>query len=163
MLRKIGLNIKRKSSSRGQATVEFALILPVVLTLLLGTIELGYLAHNHLTMANAAREGARAAAVGKVKSDVESRISAMVSGQNLTVTPTLEYFDEDPAVNAWVQWTDAYPANKQDASANTVNGIPSSYLIRVTVQSPHQQLTNFLPYLNQLTITQYVVMRREPS
>ena len=47
---------------RGQALVELALLLPVLLLLLLGAIDLGRVWHSQITVENAAREGALEAA-----------------------------------------------------------------------------------------------------
>jgi len=44
---------------RAQALVEYALVLPILLLLLLGIMEFGILVFNYNTIANAAREGAR--------------------------------------------------------------------------------------------------------
>lgn len=48
---------------RGQATVEFALALPLVAVLVLGIVQLVVVARDQLAVELAAREGARAAAV----------------------------------------------------------------------------------------------------
>jgi Flp pilus assembly protein TadG len=48
----------RRSRSRGQALVEFGLILPVFLVFLATTLDLGRLAMARVTVTNAAREGA---------------------------------------------------------------------------------------------------------
>lgn len=48
---------------KGLAAVEFALILPVFLLLLFGIINFGILLHDQAVVTNAAREGARWAAV----------------------------------------------------------------------------------------------------
>lgn len=48
---------------RGQATVEFALALPLVALLVLGIVQLVVIARDQLAVELAAREGARAAAV----------------------------------------------------------------------------------------------------
>ena len=47
----------------GQATVELALLLPVVVLLLLAVLQLGLVARDVVLVAHAAREAARAAAV----------------------------------------------------------------------------------------------------
>jgi Flp pilus assembly protein TadG len=47
----------------GQATVELALLLPVVVVLLLAVLQLGLVARDVVLVAHAAREAARAAAV----------------------------------------------------------------------------------------------------
>jgi Flp pilus assembly protein TadG len=48
---------------RGQALVELAIILPVLLLFLLGAIDLGRVWHSQITVENAAREGAMEAAM----------------------------------------------------------------------------------------------------
>jgi len=57
-------------SARGQGLVEFSLIVPVFLLLLLGVLEFGFMFNHHLTLQYATREGARAGAAmadGSVK------------------------------------------------------------------------------------------------
>ena len=54
----------------GQAMVEMALMLPVLLLLILGTIEFGRIYASDLMINNAAREGARAAALGAPDEDI---------------------------------------------------------------------------------------------
>ena len=48
-----------RTSNRGQALVEFTLILPILLLLFAGLIELGFALYDYLQVVNAAREGAR--------------------------------------------------------------------------------------------------------
>lgn len=50
---------RANSSQRGQALVEFTVIVPVFLLLLLGMLEFGLAFSDRLTMGNATREGAR--------------------------------------------------------------------------------------------------------
>jgi len=52
-------------NNRGQALVEIALILPVLLLLISGVIEFGRVFNAYLTLTHSSREGARAGAVGK--------------------------------------------------------------------------------------------------
>ena len=52
-----------RCSSRGQATVELVLALPVVVLALLLVIQVGLIARAQVLVVDAAREGARAAAV----------------------------------------------------------------------------------------------------
>jgi hypothetical protein len=51
-----------KTLNRGQALVEMALLLPILLLLFAGLIELGFSFYDYLIVVNAAREGARFAA-----------------------------------------------------------------------------------------------------
>lgn len=50
------------SDTRGMQLVEFALVLPLLLLLLLGIIEFGFVLYNQAAITNASREGARWAA-----------------------------------------------------------------------------------------------------
>ena len=53
----------RPAADRGQATVELALVLPLVALLLLGLVQVAVVARDQVLVAHAAREAARAAAV----------------------------------------------------------------------------------------------------
>lgn len=48
-----------RAHPRGQSLVEFAMILPLLLLLILGAIEFGFAFNHHLTLEYATREGAR--------------------------------------------------------------------------------------------------------
>lgn len=55
------MNIRgqRRQSQRGQSVVEFSMIVPVVLLMLLGMLEFGFVFDHSATIGNATREGAR--------------------------------------------------------------------------------------------------------
>ncbi len=77
------LRIKKRES--GQAIVEFALVLPILLLLLCGIIDFGWLYYNQITLNNASREGARYAVIHydpsiDWKDAAESRIMASMVG-----------------------------------------------------------------------------------
>ncbi len=50
---------------RGQAAVEFALVTPLLVVLLLGVIQVGVAFHDYVTLTDAARAGARKAIVAR--------------------------------------------------------------------------------------------------
>ena len=52
-----------RRSERGSAVIEFALVLPIVLVVLLALVQVAVLARDRLVLTEAARAGARAAAV----------------------------------------------------------------------------------------------------
>lgn len=56
---------RRERRSRGAAALEFALVLPLLLLLLLGTIEWGLFLVSQTALAHAVGEGARAAAAAR--------------------------------------------------------------------------------------------------
>jgi len=63
MKERTGVKSRMRTRERGQDLVEFALILPLLLLLLLGIMEFAVVIFNYNTLANAAREGARAGVV----------------------------------------------------------------------------------------------------
>ena len=54
---------KLRRSEKGQAMVEMALVLPILLLLVGGIVDFGWLFYNKLALNNAAREGARYASI----------------------------------------------------------------------------------------------------
>jgi Flp pilus assembly protein TadG len=63
-------NKKLKINEDAQSLVEFALVLPILLLLVLGMIEFGWILNGKITLNSAAREGARVAAVLNVSEAV---------------------------------------------------------------------------------------------
>lgn len=62
----ISFFIKRiKHNEHGAALIEFALIVPILLALLIGIIEFGWIYNGYISITGAAREGARLAARGE--------------------------------------------------------------------------------------------------
>lgn len=97
---------------RGQTMVEFAIILPLLLLLILGILQLGVVYNNYVTLTQASRAGARQAAVGRGIADPvgsavsrvrtqaagldQTRLSVTVTspwtqGSNVTVTASYPY------------------------------------------------------------------------
>lgn len=58
--------------------VEFALVLPILCLLLFGVIQFGILYKNYVTITDAARAGARKAAVSRQESSPESVVESKV-------------------------------------------------------------------------------------
>jgi Flp pilus assembly protein TadG len=83
----------KRAPRRGQALVEFALILPLLVILLLGIFQLGFLYSTHLGIINSTREGARYGATvptqdGSPAGDVEDQLydAGTNSGQLMQAT-----------------------------------------------------------------------------
>ena len=85
---------KRRERSRGQALVEFAIVLPVFFLVVAGMFDLGLGVYSDLTLVNAAREGARLGVIDPGNtSAVESRVRAMstnLDDSKLSVSVTCE-------------------------------------------------------------------------
>lgn len=56
--------INKIKDEKGASSVEFAIILPVLILILFGILEFGFVYRDYLAITHAAREGARLAAVG---------------------------------------------------------------------------------------------------
>lgn len=70
--------------------VEFALILPLLLLLVFGIIQFGIIYNTKITITNAAREGARKAAVTSVDNTaVKTAITNSVASLSDTITETM--------------------------------------------------------------------------
>lgn len=83
-----GIRPVDRRSERGAVAVEFALILPLMLMLILGIIEFGFGYHAWDSTQNGVREGARLAAVDPSQTNIEARVrgaSSFLDQANLSV------------------------------------------------------------------------------
>lgn len=84
---------KRIKRHRGQSVVEFALVIPILLLLVIGFLDLGRAMYTQSVLANAAREGARVAiirtnSVGDIRKAVKANaIGVEVSDSDITIDP----------------------------------------------------------------------------
>ncbi len=106
--------MKRRSDERGAAAVEFALVLPLLLLLLVGVAEFGRAYNVQTRVSNAAREGVRVMAL---KNDVSATRTAAkaaagsipLTEANISVTPTHCVSTAATSVNATVVITYSLP------------------------------------------------------
>ena len=74
----------RPSSERGAELIEFALVLPLLLLVVLGSIDGGLVFSRYEVLVNAAREGARVSVLpGYTSADVTTRVNQYVQGIGL--------------------------------------------------------------------------------
>lgn len=112
--------LKNLKNQKGQALVEFAIVLPILLMLVMGIIQFGMMLNSYLAIENASREGARAGIVGSADTEIESLIIASSpsldpayltvsltpseanrrSGDTLTVTVTYNYKFTIPIISS---------------------------------------------------------------
>ena len=124
-------------NQHGQAMVELALVLPILLILLMSIIEFGRVYHSYLIITNASREGARVAVLGKTDSDITNRVNEVSSGLDLpelqtTITPS---------------------------SAARTSGVSTTVEVRYRISLVFSLFDAFVP--NPLTITSRTIMRVE--
>jgi Flp pilus assembly protein TadG len=58
------MGIRSQRSEKGAAAVEFALVMPLLLLLVFGIIEFGFVFNRYISVTHAAREGVRELALG---------------------------------------------------------------------------------------------------
>lgn len=78
---------------RGAAAVEFAILLPLLLMLVLGTIEFGRMYNAQITLTNAARDGVRVMAIGNdpaaaraAAKNAAASVSTSISSSDITLS-----------------------------------------------------------------------------
>lgn len=113
--------MNRFRSERGAAAVEFAFVVPILLALLLGTIEFGRAYNTQISLTHAARETARSMAVQK------NWTTAVQAGR--TAAPSL-----DPAAMAFPTGITGCPAGTTVAVTityplNTITGIAEDMVL----------------------------------
>jgi len=84
----------RCSAEDGAALIEFAIVLPLMLLVLLGTLDFGMLFQRYQVVTNAAREGARIGVLpGYSDEDVQARVDQFLMAGGLTepAVTTVEY------------------------------------------------------------------------
>ncbi len=123
-------------SAKGQATVEFALVLLVLLAVVYGIIEISRLMLANAEISNAAREGAHYAAL-------HPRVNAYTCLRNKIILPRLTMADKDSA--------------NLSVTRLPLDGAPDSaftfpHTIAVTVNYQWTSLVNIMPDMGSMTL-----------
>lgn len=172
------------AGERGVALVEFALILPILLTLIVGIAEFGLAFKDFLSVSNAAREGARVAASAgnEATADCSVRVHIAESFTALTLSQldrleifqsnssgdpipgkinTYTYIGGDPA-NCSTSWTESVLWDP--VTRNTITG-PSTQLdiIGIRLIYDHEWITNLGPFGGTWQFDQTTITRLEPE
>ena len=155
---------KRPKKTAGLATVELALVAPVLVFLLFAFAELSWLLADIFILNAAARAGAREAAVGATTSEITDRVQSVASSLDQdSLTITLQY-----RVKSGDQWGQWQTLGDTTQGSQTVNDAPSGAQVRVQLTYEHQLLVHGLfraiadPDNPQVrTVTVSAVMRRE--
>jgi Flp pilus assembly protein TadG len=85
-LRKRRTRLRQES---GAELVELAVVLPLLLILIAGIVDFGFLLQSFEVVTNAAREGARVGVLpGYSTADIQGRVAGYITAAGLTGTPT---------------------------------------------------------------------------
>lgn len=74
-----------RSSERGQALIELALALPILLLVLMGIVEFGRIFHANIVVEQAARAGSRVATVNSSLAAIQSAV--LNAGGSVSIDP----------------------------------------------------------------------------
>lgn len=74
--------------NQGQALVEFALVLPLLLLFLYAVIQFGLIFYAFITIEEATREGVRLASLGETATQIGQAIDSQVTGGGLSPSAT---------------------------------------------------------------------------
>ena len=144
---------RRVRSERGAELIEFALTLPLLLLLVLGIIEFGFLFQEYEVVTNSAREGARLAALipsaGYTTDEAKARATDYLTAGGLDLAQ-------------------AIPAPTVVQSQVNITGTPkcvSAYTVTVNYQHPVPFLSGIMNYfgspLAMIPLKAVAVMRAE--
>jgi hypothetical protein len=123
---------------RGTTTVEFALVAPLLIFLLFGIIEFGIMVKDVVGLNQAAREGARVAAVGATPATLDNRIGGSAPGIPSDQIVTLyERRSYDQDTGAWSSWTAL-------GTLDGENDADGGDQIKVSLTYPHPLVTGQL-------------------
>lgn len=119
----------RPCQQRGAAAVEFALVLPLLLALLVGTLDLGLMLYDKAVITNASREGARAGivlrnpkpSVAEITSVVQQYAQANLINLASGSTPQVTVLQSSPA---------SYPNPLQVSVSYTFQGLALGSLMQ---------------------------------
>lgn len=119
-------------AQKGAALVEFAIVLPLLMLLLMGIMEFGMIMHDYIMLAQGAREGARTAAVGGSVRAIQNRVTeASLPGVRPEMVQITAF---DANTGGWVA--------VGDTASGTKNNVPSDGILRVTIKDyPHRMVT----------------------
>jgi hypothetical protein len=83
--------VENLKSEKGQSMVEFAVMLPLLILIVMAILEFGMMMNSYLAINNAAREGARLGIAGGTDTQIQNTIistSPSLTSQNLTILIT---------------------------------------------------------------------------
>jgi Flp pilus assembly protein TadG len=144
---------RRGPAGRGQALVEFALVIPIFLLVLVAIFDLGRAVFAYNTLTNAAREGARTAIVNQYKPTIVARAKQQ--------TAIVELNDPSVTVDFYQVQADGTPDTSKQCALVAVG-----CLAVVSFEATYQPITPLISniiFKNGVTMTARAVLSVEYS
>jgi len=76
---------RRRANEGGQALVEFAFVLPILLLILVAILQFGLLFYNYIDLTSATRDGARMATVSRSNTDGDQAVRDAIAASTNVV------------------------------------------------------------------------------
>lgn len=136
---------------RGSAAIEFGIIAPVLLVLLVGIIELGFAVRQSMQVQDAAEAGALyAGKYGWKPAEISAAIVHATGADNITASPAPVLFCGCPEA------TGIAPAA---CDATCPSGDPAEHYIRVSASRPYSPILTILDLPIPDTLTGHATVR----
>ena len=141
---------KRSANERGSSLVEVALVLPVLLVLFLGIVEVAFLLFAHVQVANATREGARHGSLCRLNANCDS-LTDVVKTTVLGEAQFLNMTDADSGGNTTVV--------VQPSSLASAPPVGDPITVTVTHNYSPPFVSNFVPmFPSQIPVEHTLIM-----
>jgi len=141
---------KKQISERGNSLVEIALVLPVLLVLFLGIVEVAFLLFAHVQVANATREGARIGSLCRMNGNCDN-LSAVVQDTVFSEAQFLSMTDAGSGGNTAVV--------VQPSSLSSVPAVGDPITVTVTYNYSPPFVSNYVPmFPTQIPVEHTLVM-----
>ena len=158
--------LKSRKSQRGAAALEFALVVPVLMALVCGMMDFAMVFNGQAVVTNGARDGVRAASLGKtfagtgtvISNETSALINPSAVSWSVCTAATV-----DAAAAAW-KCSSGTPSNPNSSDTVYEHARADDWIVRVTVSYRYAWLTPLPTWIGQgtaTTITQISYMRIE--
>ena len=130
------------AKDRGAEAVEFALVVPLFLTLVFGIVDFGYMINHDTMVNNASREGAREGALNPVANDIECTVRQSLDTVETPVLKTVTANCRPGPTNITVLVTCRTPSDSTTCDlTNHVTDAISGGTVIVKVDYKHSWIT----------------------
>jgi Flp pilus assembly pilin Flp len=152
---------------RGAAAVEFAMVVPLLVLVLVGIIEYGLYFADDIALRQQTREVARQGALaqwGPGGCSLPSGTDGSTDVRNLMCRARADALTSSGPVDVKVRFIDSSSAATPNAAYPTAVAIrngTSTVSIRVCLSAPHQSITHFVPFPSNARIRSKVDYRIE--
>ena len=114
-----------QKKEKGQATVEMALVMPIIILLLFGIMEFGRIFNAYLIVTTASREGARAGVVGAADAAIRSAVTTTAGtldtvAMSVYITPSSSLRTRGASLTVSIE----YPIRVFTPVINSITGDP---------------------------------------